>query len=398
MLSKFNFLINNKTMARGTLAKRLTEIQKLLGKHQPGLTAKDVFTEIKKHYSCSLKTIRRDLNSLNASGHLIEVKARGTNPNKSNTVTRPGRSTLTANPVEILFQTGLNDGSNLQNKSTFGAAKIYRLASQKVFPDAHRTLGDQELFALVLAEKQMSSLLGSKIYSELQTAFGWLESMMGATGANSLRELREQIQIAGLPKARKLDVPPGTLRLILKACIKHCQISFEYLAAGRKEPAEKKVFPYWLVQYENSLYLTAESAEKNGFIQNYALSRIRDVSIFEKITRTTRKLAPEKQFSELFGIQSESCEPINVSLLFHPDLAPYISEREWPGQSLPPKQAHWPTHTGNAVELHLRLRPSKDLISWILGWGERVKVLAPKSLQEAIRDKLVATQSHYLDL
>ena len=73
---------------------------------------------------------------------------------------------------------------------------------------------------------------------------------------------------------------------------------------------------------------------------------------------------------------------MKVRLLFEPKLAVYITERQWH-----PSQEFRVRRDGR-TEMRLETTGRKDLIRWVLSWMPDVKVLAPKSLQDRIKEKL----------
>jgi len=73
---------------------------------------------------------------------------------------------------------------------------------------------------------------------------------------------------------------------------------------------------------------------------------------------------------------------MKVRLLFEPKLEVYIKERQWH-----PSQV-FETRADGRVEMRLETSGRKELVRWILSWMPDVKVLAPKSLRDRIKEKL----------
>jgi predicted DNA-binding transcriptional regulator YafY len=77
-----------------------------------------------------------------------------------------------------------------------------------------------------------------------------------------------------------------------------------------------------------------------------------------------------------FGIWYE--EPEDVVIRFDKTVVPSIESRRWH-----PTQKMSVDENGD-LTLHMRLGPSKELIAWILRWGEFAEVVAPDALRKEV--------------
>jgi proteasome accessory factor B len=140
------------------------------------------------------------------------------------------------------------------------------------------------------------------------------------------------------------------------------------------------VEPYHLVAYHGNRYLLALNTAA-GRLETFALSRCRSLAGTGQHFPRTTGFDPKAFFKDAFGI-SHADQPWKVRLLFAPEVATYIRERMWhPSQNL--------RHRRNgALELRLQTSSRKELTRWILSWMPHVKVLAPRQLQDRVRQRL----------
>jgi len=88
-------------------------------------------------------------------------------------------------------------------------------------------------------------------------------------------------------------------------------------------------------------------------------------------------------------VETENEKTTTVRLRFAPSVATYISERTWhPRQQLKHRR-------DGSIEMSLPVKTFAGITSWILGFGDDVEVLAPKSLRNSIVSCLVQTASQY---
>jgi hypothetical protein len=77
-----------------------------------------------------------------------------------------------------------------------------------------------------------------------------------------------------------------------------------------------------------------------------------------------------------------------VTLLFDAKVGRFVRRRLWhPTQKI--------TKTERGVELAMDVSGAVELMSWILGWGDKVEVLEPESLREEIAAEVARVATRY---
>ena len=113
----------------------------------------------------------------------------------------------------------------------------------------------------------------------------------------------------------------------------------------------------------------------------FALSRSRRVEGVGDTFSRPEDSNPEAYARQAFGIVGGE-NPMKVRLLFEPKLAVYITERQWH------RSQEFRVRRDGRIEMRLETTGRKELIRWVLSWMPDLKVLAPKSLQDRIKEKL----------
>ena len=70
-----------------------------------------------------------------------------------------------------------------------------------------------------------------------------------------------------------------------------------------------------------------------------------------------------------------------VRLRFEPKAAAFVAEK----QVHPSQRLQW--RSDGELDLEMELPVGAPLVSWVLGWGAAVRVLAPKSLAKRVREE-----------
>lgn len=167
-------------------------------------------------------------------------------------------------------------------------------------------------------------------------------------------------------------------------------LKVEYQDFRNPTPYEMDFHPYILKQYNNRWFAFGLHQEYEISTWNLALDRIKSVKESNKKYRPNSMDWEEDYFYDFIGVTKEDKPLSKVTLQFHPNLAPYIRTKPiHPTQSKPTY-----TESGEMV-ISIKVIPNYELERLILSYGERVKVLAPKSLQKKLIQRISQNYNQY---
>lgn len=192
--------------------------------------------------------------------------------------------------------------------------------------------------------------------------------------------LKEQIQktldwMNKLPRDEKYLRILGTLA---EAWTSRQQVRIAYQALDEDKPAVRIIEPY---------YIEPAAPGHSSYVIAYCY-RAKDMRIF-KIERiesiwatTTPYIIPDSfdantYFDSSWGIVAGG-QVEDVKLKFSPEIARIMKETRYhPSQKLSPQK-------DGTIIMTLSVSVSQEFCAWILGWGEKVEVMEPKSLRNEI--------------
>ena len=167
---------------------------------------------------------------------------------------------------------------------------------------------------------------------------------------------------------------------ILNAILVHnaIEIEIEYQKEGQ-EPEVKVISPYVLKQV-NSWYMVGFDHLKTSLIKNYSLDKILSIKVSKEPYHFDDNFDASAFFKYSIGIfHSHKSKPQKIKLAFK---EPYINQIiNYP---LSPYQTH--SLNGKTLTVHLELYDSYEIIEKILSFGASVKVLAPTTLVNKIKE------------
>jgi predicted DNA-binding transcriptional regulator YafY len=255
--------------------------------------------------------------------------------------------------------------------------KHWKLDAQ-AFRTVQEGLTVADVAALYLSRSLVEALSGWPLGDELRSAFQKIEQGLNPRTREFLTNLPDVISAKKGPRALAgggglVDV---TRRLFDAIGARHV-VAMQYFSATSNRAKSYEVHPYRLALAHGGVYLVAW-VPAYGEFRTFAAARIQKLSVADDTFKRTKAL-PDDMFSASMGIFSAS--PEHVELEFDATAAPHVRDRLW--------------HESQTLEelpdgrIRMTLDVSNDwaLRSWLLGFGARVRVLAPQALAVALAEE-----------
>jgi len=185
--------------------------------------------------------------------------------------------------------------------------------------------------------------------------------------------------------------PQGTEHLygLLHAIKGHYRVTFHYQKYWEEEPSVRTVEPQALKEFKERWYVLAKDI-KDGKLKTFALDRL------DKLEIGTERFEPiplsrlESLYEHSFGIiLPDQGEPEEILLSFDPVQGKYV-------KSLPLHSSQRVVKSDDKeVQIALTMHITFDFIIELLGMGDRVTVLKPRSLRQRIKAQLEQALEQY---
>ena len=179
------------------------------------------------------------------------------------------------------------------------------------------------------------------------------------------------------------------LEIILKSIIERDALAILYRPFG-KEAKQHEVSPYLLKEYRNRWYLIGHSNVHNKVLV-LALDRV------ERINKSSAKFISDESFSATnffkysIGItQVHDAQPQEVILSFTPLQAQFVLSQPWHHSQ------EVILESADEVRIKLKVYLTHELTMLILSYGQEVKVIAPDTLKQTIREVIDKMSGLYL--
>ena len=166
-----------------------------------------------------------------------------------------------------------------------------------------------------------------------------------------------------------------TLSILSEGWVARRQIRIMYHSLSSKEAKERIIDPYFIqpMAPSHSTYAIAY-CHKEKKVLTFKVERINEIQLMSESYSIPEDFDANEYLASGWGIVVEKGSTL-VKLRFEKEIARLAEETIWhPSQVVKKLQ-------DGSVEVSLKVTVSDELISWIMGWGQYLEVLEPKTLR-----------------
>ena len=156
-----------------------------------------------------------------------------------------------------------------------------------------------------------------------------------------------------------------------------------------QSPAERRVNPYAVHLHNGSLYVIGHCHLRKD-IRTFVVDRMQKIKLTDESFTMPPGFSLESYLRHSFGMFTE--ELVRVKVRFQKSLTGYLLERRWH-----PSQKNKKLKD-DSLELAFEVAGTKEIKTWIMGFGALAKVLEPASLVKEIKDDLAKSLKSYAKL
>ena len=243
---------------------------------------------------------------------------------------------------------------------------------------------ERELYSLLMAHELLSELDADGVISRhLQPLLERIHQMLSSAEADA-KELLKRVKIIG---SAKRPVSSQFFELVGEALLKRRRLHMRYLTRGRGTVSERDISPQRMVYYRNTWYVDAWCHTREKVLR-FALDAIEGAEALESKAKEVPLRQVQAEMDGGYGIYAGG-ERQWATLAFEPHAAQWVSQEEWH-----PEQRSRLLDDGS-FELTVPYVDETEILMDVLRHGEQVRVLAPATLAEAVRQKLAAALALY---
>ena len=263
-----------------------------------------------------------------------------------------------------------------------GQRKVWRL-----MPSARSDtirLTTSQMMSLYLGRRVFTFLEGTGFKEDLEDVFIQLEATLRKKSFLDARYLdRKLFDVNEAPYVYKGRF--DHVNDIVTALVREEKLVVRHDSIGKGKTAFT-INPYTLVVYKKGLYLYGYS-DFHDSERTFGLYGFRQIDWKKNESFTyPKRYKPDKELRGAFGLIKGP--KTSVEIFFDERVRRFIERRKWhPTQRV--------KKTEGGIIFKADVEGVKELESWVLGFGDRAKVLSPPSLVESIKKQLQAASRKY---
>ena len=245
----------------------------------------------------------------------------------------------------------------------------------------------EEFFHITIeCDKQNRYYIGSEHALDQDSVQNFMAAAVSVTSTLSEHdEIYDHIILEEIPSTGRF------LKEITDAIKRREKIIMIYQKYEDEEAKEYTLDPYYVKLYQRRWYLIGKVYEKDKRpIKTFGLDRIKALSMTKTTFKMNKKMNAREYFKDCYGVMRDETKPAERIVLraFGTEVKYLRDVRMHPSQREIEK-------TKDYSDFELYLRPSWDVMGFIMSRGDRLKVLEPAHFAEEISQKLLDSVNMY---
>jgi predicted DNA-binding transcriptional regulator YafY len=241
-----------------------------------------------------------------------------------------------------------------------------------------------ELLSLYFAQDSIRPLDGTVLYQSLNSVFDKVRASLPKPLFREMVELRSSF-LSGIPPQKDYGVYREFIKVIQEAIERRKTLHILYHALNQK-PAERRIDPYAVHLHNGTLYLIGYCHMRKA-VRSFVVDRMQKIKLAEESFIMPPGFTLAGYLRHSFGMFRE--DMVRVKVRFHRSLTRYLLERRWHASQKNKKLKD------GSLELSFEVAGTKEIKTWILGFGSLGKVLEPASLVKEFKDDLGKSLAFY---
>jgi predicted DNA-binding transcriptional regulator YafY len=233
-----------------------------------------------------------------------------------------------------------------------------------------------EAVALVTAARAAQAIPGVNS-AELAAAIARLETVFPEEFRPLLRDATET-----LPRRANKRHRQAMLAVLHRALIERRRVQITYATGSREGDASERVIePYSIMAYGRSWHLIAYDHKREQVLQ-FKVDRVLEAALLDAHYVIPADFDLMAYLGDAWGMmRGAAAEPERVELLFEPEAGRWVSEEQWHHSQ------ECKTLPDGCVRVTFLVGITPEMVSWLLYYGARVRVVEPAWLGERVMDE-----------
>lgn len=234
-----------------------------------------------------------------------------------------------------------------------------------------------ELMALVMSRALLKPLTGTHIQAALESAMTKASNLLPPSSLDYVQQIQNVFAV-GLGPHKTYKRHRETIDRLAQAIDKHRTVQARYFSASRGRTTRREIDPYRLWYASGGLYLVGHCHLRKE-PRMFAVERLRAVTLTDHPYQLPLGFDLEAFVQDALTVMRGP--RIDVELIFDQATAAWVKDRTWHSSQVTKRLKD------GRMRMTLAVADSRELVGWILSFGGGVRVIQPESLRGAVMEE-----------
>lgn len=264
-----------------------------------------------------------------------------------------------------------------------GRGRVWKLGTSG--RGAHKiTVSSTELIALSLGRDLLLPLSGTPFWIGIESFWSKIKDLLPETTWDHYRKYRQVLYVTGLA-SKNYSTKEGILKSLNRAIHQHRIVEAAYQKPGQPSPSQRRLEPYGIVYHQASIYIVAAAAEMDASdperIRHWKLDRFKKAEVTDDYFKLPPDFDLEEHLGGSIGIFAAH-QSLDFRIKISAVAASWVTEDPWH-----PRQQVEPQEDGSII-LTVKAAHELEIIPRVLALGPEAEVLGPESCRQAIQARI----------
>lgn len=260
----------------------------------------------------------------------------------------------------------------------------YRINNHFFLPPINLTL-DEALSVMLLSMRRRSSTAVPWFHQAARAAMK-IESALPAPLRDHIGSVLENLQVRLAPAARHEGLD-GVLDALADAIVRRRVCRMTYISFYERQQMRLTVHPLRLAFVQRAWYVLAWSG-RHKEVRTFKLGRIKKLDVLSRAFTPPAEVDVDRHFGQAWNMIPEG-KLYDVRLRFDRQVAGNVAEVQWH----PSQTVAW--GDDGSLDFRVRVDGLGEITWWVLGYGDKVRVIAPAALARNVRKTAERVVRHY---
>lgn len=190
---------------------------------------------------------------------------------------------------------------------------------------------------------------------------------------------------------RTENIDPSFFQTIFDSLKNCCTITFEYRPLQKTSYMERTLDPYHVVCQRGNWYVLGKCHNRNE-VRIFSFSRMKNIKILKQKFAIPKDFKPSDYFDTEMGVWLSDKTPLTVELLVDKEIGTYALNRIWHSEQTVEER------DDGSIYVKFQTTQRREVVRWVLGQGNTVKVLGPPELLKNIKEEIELMIKKYKEI